>query len=764
MTASLFSGPDNQPTEAEKRLIEAARDGGFAECKELPNDERTVSAELIAALATNTFQHPDGSDWKLHPNGVRLEDARIPELLDLENRKVPTALIFGSCTFEGGLDLDDAHIEGALMLDRCTVKGTCRLYAARIAGQFNANGACFDNTAGEGSAIFAQDAQAAGWYMDNAEVKGRFDINSARIAGQFNANGACFDNADGEGNAVEAQAVQAADWFMNGAEVKGRFNIAGARIAGQFTADRVCFANADGEAVFAEDAQADAWFMNDAEVKGRFNINGARIAGQFGAESACFDNTDGEGNAVQAQAVQVADWLMNDAEVKGRFNIAGARIAGHFNAMGAQFQNAEGIALEASWVRINENVFLRTGKKKTQVQGQCYLGGAVIGKMLDLSGAEFIGQGLPPLILETATVDGDVTLDGASVTGAVVATRAHFKGAVDLRGAILKAVARKGHAEDDPTRGYALFFQDARIDVRLIMPERCPEGIVDLTRARCGVLEDFASGWSPPLARRAKTNADRRSDEKGDMQHLVLNGFEYGYLEHPDGQNKSGGSIGAARKDWLAGQAAAVVTAHLNPQPWRQAAKVLHEMGHDTAAKEVSIEHRVREREAKDTKPFERFVSGMLHALADYGFNPWKTVIISLGVVFACTFLYWVGSLDCAVEGGCDSELFVEVRYHGLKPGAGEAGAYPSLDSPLSLLIYSLDAFIPFYGLGSQSYWTINTDTWTTRALGLPMPIGWMLYILYVFQRIAGAVLIAIAVTGFTGVLTRDAYSGDRKS
>ena len=43
-----------------------------------------------------------------------------------------------------------------------------------------------------------------------------------------------------------------------------------------------------------------------------------------------------------------------------------------------------------------------------------------------------------------------------------------------------------------------------------------------------------------------------------------------------------------------------------------------------------------------------------------------------------------------------------------------------------------------------------------TPILGAAVPVGWLLHILFVLERIVGAILIALAVTGFTGILTRD--------
>ncbi|MEM9279598.1 MAG: hypothetical protein AAGA76_13575, partial [Pseudomonadota bacterium] len=72
-------------------------------------------------------------------------------------------------------------------------------------------------------------------------------------------------------------------------------------------------------------------------------------------------------------------------------------------------------------------------------------------------------------------------------------------------------------------------------------------------------------------------------------------------------------------------------------------------------------------------------------------------------------------------------------------------------------IVYSADVFIPLIDLGEERYWLPNSKTvisYEEDESGKGFPIGMIVYIMVLAERILGAVLMAIAVTGFTGILT----------
>jgi len=614
--------------------------------------------------------------------------------------------------------------------------------------------------------------------LHDARVLERLDLANRRIPASLGFIGCSFAvGIDLDGARIDGYLI------LRNCIVDGECRLVSAVIARQFIASGARFRNAGSRAVVAQSIKAAGWIMDKAEVEGQLDINGAEIAGQFHATDAKFRNA--EAIAISAQAVKTSSWFLNRSELYGIFVINNADIFGAFEANNVLFKNPDGVAIVGHSARFHGGLYMRS---KTMVHGDINLAAATIDKAFDLSGSTLMAGRYRALRLQDTRITGDTTFRGAVVFGHVHSNRARFEGRVSFQDATIvaatlarergnlpealgsanAAVAAADEERQHRLRHHALVFQEARIEGRLVLPESCPEGIVDLSRARCDTLEDFADGWPPPITRGTAACDGRVCVGETDVQQLVLDGFEYAHLANPSGVPGAAGDAGriaAARIAWLAGQAAGALKRHFHPQPWRQAALTLRAMGHDEAAQKIAIERRVRQRMADETGRFQRAVSWLLHQVADYGFNPWRTVAISAGVIVLFWVLYAGGDALCGRPGACAGQpAYVEVQYGNLRPGAAAAGGYPAFSPAL----YSLDAFVPLLDLGGERYWQANTQARLplrspvlayadgTPILGAAVPVGWLLHILFVLERIVGAILIAIAVTGFTGILTRD--------
>ena len=168
-----------------------------------------------------------------------------------------------------------------------------------------------------------------------------------------------------------------------------------------------------------------------------------------------------------------------------------------------------------------------------------------------------------------------------------------------------------------------------------------------------------------------------------------------------------------------------------------------------------------------DRLPPRQMVSWLLHFLADYGFNPWKTIGWSLVVVFACGWLFAV-----AANCGWSCPITVDTpaaigQASAVKPpsassvepppatmgdfyaiGAGnvfsDTIAKQSVYPEFNAWLYSLDQFIPILNLGMDDFWRPQNEG---------------LYIVSILEQFVGAFLVALAITGFTGLLTHDEHS-----
>ncbi|MGX1785986.1 hypothetical protein ACWIGM_04570 [Bosea sp. NPDC055332] len=663
-----------------------------------------------------------------------------------------------------GVSLDDVFVEGGV-----------NLASATIAGQFSANRARFTNEGGD--ALMTKSMSCAGAFLNEAVVEGRFNIAGATMAGQFKAKRTRFINAGGD--ALVAHGLSCASAHFDNAVVEGLFNIASATITGQFNANGARFANAGGDAVMAQGMSCADAFLDDAVVEGCFNIVSATIAGQFNADRTRFTNAGGD--AFAAQDMSCIDAFLDDAAFEGCFNIVSATISGELTASGTRFANANGIAIAANNARFG-SVFMRLSNAddgssgRTSVIGTMDLMLARIDYDLDIKGARLsaghhaaiVGRGLR--IAGTLFIESDAVIDGAAIfcesdLGRVRITNSRLCAAVPARARALDQnplPAISTAPEEFSTLRWAyhtLDLSEAKIG-QLILPatvDSRPIGIIDLSRAKVGTLTDFRTTWPAPIDRSAKCCEGRLRDAGGaDADHLVLDGFEYEHLDNPDGcygpRDGSAESIVAARKRWLMAQSRGDLFESFRPQPWRQLAKVLAAHGHEEEAREIAIERRVMQRLASDMPWFRRAVSSTLHFLADYGFNPWKTVAWSGMVILIFAALYGGAALAyCDGKPLCaDERVFVRVLAADFVPAESDKAQaaltlyknYPRFDP----LLYSFDTFLPLLDAGSEKYWRVNSRT----------VLGKVLYYLTVLEQIVGALLVSLIVTGFTGLLTRD--------
>ncbi|MBU1175160.1 MAG: hypothetical protein KKH72_07125 [Alphaproteobacteria bacterium] len=696
---------DKEPTLAERELVWAAKAGNTAFASGYPDADKEVRPALLRWLCQNS------SDRNLvDPHGIRLFGATIPGKLDLNYLDIAVPLW-----------LRDCEIGRLLLRARTREVG---FSGSRFLAGVDAKGAQVDGS----------------WFMDYARVAGTFAINSAVLEGQFNADGAAF--AVEEGDAINAQAVKASAWFMDGAHVTGTFNIGGAVLQEVFSA--------------------------------------------FGATFAVE-----EGNAINAQAVKAMAWLMRSD----------------------------------------------SGGKCTKIHGLFDLNHAAI-EQVELANAVLLSSEGVALRLDRARIGAFTTKAGFSASGAILAVHADI-GRLKLERATLAAHwlatdATKPHELYGEFADCALSAVGAKIG-RLDLPrgEAAAQksatkprvrGIIDLSRAKIGTLVDFADGWFAPLTRgedccedrlTVAPNAHNGFKQARDIQHIVLDGTEYEFLEHPDGipgaQRRVNGTIWQrfrhfltidhpkfdppprqetrrerwwtavltwvtsehphetpkpvpapyspgpkaepvwkARSRWLMSQSAEELTHRFNPQPWRQLAQTLAHMGYEEDARHIAIRRRIAQR-AAEPNLFLRAVSYLLHILANYGFSPWRTVLWSVGLIAVFGLAYgglgqcW-GECPVAFGSGTTARQIIAGDFIGVAGdvlavakdvGGNGTGRYPAFNP----WFYSLDLFIPVLDLGSDTYWR---------------PISLLGYALTVIEQILGAFLVALAVTGFTGLLTRD--------
>jgi len=394
--------------------------------------------------------------------------------------------------------------------------------------------------------------------------------------------------------------------------------------------------------------------------------------------------------------------------------------------------------LSADRLRAEGDVFLRG----VEATGEIRLGGAKLGGDLSCVGASLTaGESGFALFADRLQAEGSVFLREVAATGEIRLGGAKLGGDLDCEGARLTAGdSGKALTADSAEINGAFFLREgARID-----------GVLDLTAARIGSLIDDAASWPKP-------------------GNLILDRCQYGAF--------TGGPVtAAARIRWLDLQDPARWGTDFWPQPWEHCAKVLREMGHAEAARQVLIAKEVRQRADRRrrrredgnylTASWRWFWDTVLRFSVRYGHQPlfaflWLMMLWGAGVgifgyaaatdaikpnnAFVLRSAEWVtcapgyapppGSDGVARNtGGSQLDCFLN------QP---EAASYPAFNA----WVYSADTLLPIVAMEMQEFW-IPDETQGTRGRATRVFL-WV-------QIIAGWALSLLAVAGFSGLVRSD--------
>ena len=739
---------------------------------------------------------------------LRLRDARVKRLALHE------------CSLMGTVFADRCHVESALFLSACALDGGLRLRGATI-GEALAMDKVRANNPGD-VAVLADGLHLGGpWILRGAEIIGELRLAGARVGGSLLweeakvSNGSIAIAADGavcdgawvlrranvtgpvrlrgmKVRAIDAQLITitagseafnargaeiASDLVLDGATVKGQILLGRAQIAGEFSANgaRVT-APAQSWAMACPGIKVNQGIaLANAKLQGGLMLAGARI-GQ--AISASNIEIASEGRAIEADVIQLrGNWIMRGAQISGNVRFAGAQIDGQIGFTECHIEGGGDLAIRADGANIRGGWFMG----RARIKGLVRLPSACIGNEMRLRGTTIEVQNGPALFANGARIARELSLDGGFTTkGGVVFDRAEIDGTLDFSESLIQSAllgrgsGPSGKVHDEIMAGRydttAISLVDARLD-RLVMPdtaEHRPQGIVDLSRARVGSYEDAAIAWPPALRDRRARGRDANGR---DVDHLVVDGFTYDHLEVPSGipadqLARRPGRYSAAlmRTRWLEAQSSDDLELHFKPQAWLQLSRRLSAQGYSDDARRVAIERRRRQRQSASTGKSARLQSWLLDVFALYGFNPWRTVLWSIGFVLVFGGLWWWAALGCGRDDCKDEQVYVmSLKGNYGQDDAKSAERYPAF----SPLLYSVDVFLPFVDFGFKEHWKPNTNYlpfadihWPALgrnpAVELSFTTGGVLYAAYVLEMLLGLILTSVAVTGFAGLLKGD--------
>ena len=276
---------------------------------------------------------------------------------------------------------------------------------------------------------------------------------------------------------------------------------------------------------------------------------------------------------------------------------------------------------------------------------------------LDLSGARISAPGDDTINLIEANVVGDVLFhEGFTTDGIVYARLAKIGHDFSFHG-----VEFKGDGELDAERATidGTFYW---VDVK-----HTPKTVLDLEDAHAGAIWDTEASWPAP-------------------GNLNVNGFVYNDIA-------GGPSDGTSRLRWLGLQ-----PAEYHPQPYRQLAKVLSEMGRDDGAIQVRIAKEIAQRRLGHESIAQRAWSLVMQSTIGFGYVPLRALWWIVGFVGLGAILFGWGYRMRVITPTEESAYREFVA-------TGEAPPHYPVFHPL---IYSLENFLPVVELHQDKYWRPN--------------------------------------------------------
>lgn len=355
-----------EATEAERKLIEAAREGepcclGDGSRPEAYAPDRHIRAPLIRLIATGGTP-----ECGLPETGVWLEGAWITEPFDLRH----------------------ATARGEIVLIFCTLLERPLLAYSRLTMLSLDDSAC--------QGIFAQGAEFSGsLFMRRAKVTASVDLNGATIGGQLAFADAVLDCDDRD--AIEAQDMTLKkSLILRGATVTGRVSINGGVISGAIDGEGAILDGKGRKAIVAQGTILGlGLILRDARITGGVDVDRSTFGGQFDCDGATLD---GNGDpALSAQGLTLSDsHSLRGTTVWGAILLNRATIGGQFNCEEATLDGEDDLAIDAERLKVEKGFLFR---QVNMVCGDVVLTAAQVGDLVDDPAT-------------WARIDGEVDLDG----------------------------------------------------------------------------------------------------------------------------------------------------------------------------------------------------------------------------------------------------------------------------------------------------------------------------------------------------------------
>lgn len=412
-----------------------------------------------------------------------------------------------------------------------------------------------------------------------------------------------------------------------------------------------------------------------------------------------------------------------------------AELRGQLVCEGADFNSPEGEAIKLQGAKVKEDLFLRY----STLNGSADLNGITVGGQLSCEGASF------------DTPKGNaLTLQGAEVRQALSLDNATLNGSADLIGIKIGGQLTCNGAKFNTPKDDALILQAAEITGGLFLRNIAQiRGALDLQAAKTSTLVDDLHSYPP-------------------TSELILDGFTYDRINGP--------TDARTRLDWLS--KGDRWNGEFFPQPYKQLAKTLHDMGHENDAQQVRITLARKLRQDARAKlhitPDGDLGTG-LHSiwrdicrltlgakdsisllLTAHGYKPQRSLYALILLIAAATFpaqRAW----DAGSFAPNSAPILLSESWQALarddsipNPAAEWAkhNAIPVKDwESFHPLAYAADVVIPIVEFGQTDAWAPSTErgTWGYR-------LWWLRWVF----TTAGWIVTALGAAALTGIIRRD--------
>jgi hypothetical protein len=689
---------------AEKRLLEHCKKGKMLNPgKECPTEkmaDNEIRGAFLRALILSNNQEIEVDKkkitLKIDPKGVMFSGIYISGTFDFSFCNTNLQFSFKNSRFENGLNLSDSKIRFLSLIGSIVPS----LDALRLVCE---------------SSVF----------LNGFEAQGKVNFGSAQIGGSFSCIKGKFINEVGDALTCDKIKIKGSVFLKDGFEAQGKVNFNSAQIGSNLECINGKFTNEKGDALNCNSAKIDGVvFLEDGfEAKGKVNFGSAQIGSSFSCTKGKFINEKGDALFCDKSKI-VGSVLLNKVVINGNVNFNLAKIGASLNCIGSKFENINGDSLNFNGSNIKGNVLLKNG---FLAKGEVDFSSSQIGNNFDCSQGRFISnkENKNALNCERIKILGDVKLNNNFyANGEVNFYSARINGNLNCD---------SGNFINKNENAYSLYCQNIEVLGDVFLREKIyAKGDIDFYSAKIGRTFVLNDGWikGDLILLSAKIDELDIDIKNCKIDNFILDGLQYNHFKAENIESKS-------LINWLEKMPKDET---FKPQPYKQLAKVLRNMGHHNEADDIMIEYnnKIFNMDFKDFKErfknrisiffkekrnfFKNLFKSFFEALgflvrliygktAGYGYKPMRVIFTIFVILLGCGWFYQK-TADMGIFAPSNPLIFQNTKYDSNVNKCG----IPKLFWKGSYIAYKDEQdifYCEYKNIEKQE--NIKNDNWTTN-------------------------------------------------